>query len=112
MRVFRLVSFSLDEPRDALLGWPSCVGTGVFPTGTYLASDPVLSLTSLLRSHSWGPPSHPACPLSRSHVQRYLHASPADLTACRRYYEAPDFSLRTGRTFQRRLIARPVPPAL
>src|SRR5438876_3868033 len=64
MRLWNFRRFSSGEPRDAPLCWPSRAGTGVFPTGTYLASGSVLSIASLPRSHSCGPPSPRGHPLS------------------------------------------------
>jgi hypothetical protein len=49
---------------------------------------------------------------ARPPVPRCSHVGRAALTARHRYYEVPDFSLRIGQTFRRRLIAQPIPPAL
>src|SRR5207247_333200 len=47
-----------------------------------------------------------------AHARRWPRAGRAALTTRRRYYEVPDFSLRTDRAFRRGLIAQPSPPAL
>src|SRR6266705_3299310 len=47
-----------------------------------------------------------------AHARRWPRAGRAALTTRRRYYEVPDFSLRTDRAFRHGLIAQPSPPAL
>src|SRR5207245_4418122 len=66
-----------------------------------------------LRLPSLWTPFAPCAPaFARPHAQRCRHAGRAALTTRPRYYEVPDFSLRTDRAFRRGLIAQPSPPAL
>src|SRR5438034_4913694 len=60
----------------------------------------------------WTPFASRGSAFADPHAPRCRHAGRAALTTRRRYYEVPDFSLRTDRALRRGLIAQPSPPAL